>query len=132
MPMKISKIEGRVAEIVGDYRLALNVGSKHGVHEDDVFIIYEEGSEIVDPETKRKLGKYEHVKAKVRVEHVQDQICIVKNTQKETITEPSPYSVLSSFGRIQRTVDKELPVSAGKKVFYSQTIQIGDKARRVT
>jgi len=70
-------ITGRVAKIVDESRLVLNVGSAHGVKPGMHFVVFQEGEVVTDPETGEPLGKMELVKAEVVVEHVQDRISLV-------------------------------------------------------
>lgn len=70
------EITGRVARIVDETRLMLNVGSAHGVKPGMHFVVFEEGEDVTDPETGESLGKMELVKAEVVVEHVQERMSL--------------------------------------------------------
>ena len=65
----IEILKGKVIKFItgDDYKVIINIGASQGVKDEMPFIIYYEGEEIIDPDTQKKLGKLEHIKAKVRV-----------------------------------------------------------------
>ena len=85
-------ITGKVARILGEFQLVLNVGAQQGVKKDMTFIIYEEGEEIKDPESGQSLGKLEMVKGEVEVVHVQDTICVAESQEIRKDKEPTVLS----------------------------------------
>lgn len=87
-------LRGKIAQILDDTRVVLNIGSKQGVKIKQVFLIFQEGDDVVDPDTKTSLGKIEIPKGKIIIENVQEQISIgateVKardNDTKKTLSE---------------------------------------------
>ena len=56
-------IIAKIAAIVDDTTLILNVGAEHGVVEGMVFAIVAEQQEIADPDSGESLGNWEVVKA---------------------------------------------------------------------
>lgn len=82
-------IEGKVARILDEYSIVINVGRNDGVAEGKVFVVFTQSEdEIKDPDSNEVLGKLENVKDYVSVAHVQDKfaICVaqeVGNTHKE-------------------------------------------------
>lgn len=75
----------RVAGIIDEYRVVLNVGRKDGVRTDDTFLIYGVGGDIEDPETGENLGVLELIRGRGRIEHLQDAICTIKSTMKRQV-----------------------------------------------
>ena len=71
-------IEGKVAAIIDDTTLVLNVGSEQGVEEGMAFAIFALHGEIEDPDSGQPLGRWEVVKARVVATHVQARLCTVR------------------------------------------------------
>ena len=72
-------ITGKVAAVIDDTTLVLNIGLREGVREGMVFSIVAEYDQIQDPDTGESLGKWEMVKARVVVTHVQERMCTVRS-----------------------------------------------------
>ncbi|MEE9260112.1 MAG: hypothetical protein V3U40_03240 [Candidatus Scalindua sediminis] len=78
-------IEGKVAKILDEYSMVINVGRNDGVTEGMVFVIFtQSGNEIKDPDTGETLGTLENVKDYVSVAHIQDKFatCVAKEVKK--------------------------------------------------
>lgn len=71
-------ISGKVAAIIDDTALVLNVGYQQGVQEGMEFVVFAELAEITDPDSGESLGRWEMVKARVVVTHVQERLCTVR------------------------------------------------------
>ena len=71
-------INGKVAAIIDDATLVINVGLEQGVREGMTFLVFDEHAEIVDPDTGEALGNWEMVKARLLVTHVQERMCTLK------------------------------------------------------
>ena len=71
-------IGGKVAAIIDDTTLVLSVGYRQGVQEGMVFVSFAEQADIADPDTGEPLGRWEMVKARVVVTHVQERMCTVQ------------------------------------------------------
>ena len=71
-------INGKVAAIIDDATLVLNVGLEQGVREGMSFLVFDEHAEIVDPDTGENLGNWEMVKARLVATHIQERMCTVK------------------------------------------------------
>lgn len=125
----------RVAQIIDDYRLVLNVGKRDGVEAGNSFLIYGLGNEITDPETGENLGALELVRGRGKVEHVQDAICTIRSTkwrevpgQRKIYRRDKPsIGVLSYFGpQVQ-----EIEEGAQRVDEPFDEPAVGDHARRV-
>ncbi len=70
-------IEGKIARILDEYNVVINVGRLHGVTEGRFFVIYSPGEEdLKDPDTGKSLGCLEVVKGYVSATHVQDNLTL--------------------------------------------------------
>jgi len=66
---------GKVADILGDYELAINMGKNSGVERGMEFAVLGDKS-IRDPDTHKKLGTYKYDKVKVQVIRVEDNYSV--------------------------------------------------------
>src|SRR3990172_4948544 len=82
----LEPINGRVAAVVDDTTLILNVGARDGVHEGMLFAVVAEHQEVCDPDTGESLGRWESVKGRVVVTHVQPRMA----TARSPLTDVSP------------------------------------------
>ncbi len=85
----------QVASIENKTTIVINRGEDDGVNLDEIYLIYREGKEIIDPETKESLGALEVVLGKGKVVHVQP---------KMSTLESANYSIIA---RSNRTVTEE-------------------------
>ena len=76
-------IKGNVAKIMDEYTVILNIGFKSKVEEGMRFIIYTERDEKFDPISGTNLGKFENVKAKVKVINVAENYSIARSDEYE-------------------------------------------------
>lgn len=81
-------IEGRVAAILDEYHLIINVGRAQGVKEGMRFVIYAQGAEVKDPETGQPLGKWEFPKGTVKAKHVQEKMTVCTSEPPEQSSKP--------------------------------------------
>jgi len=134
-------ITARVAAVIDDSTLVLNAGSAQGVREGMLFVVFGEHDEITDPETGASLGKWESVKARVVVTHVQDRMCTVRSpqAQEEQVSDGTrPLSTMMvehSLGRYGDQTDQwqRLDVRARdlRGSPRAQPIRVGDGARSI-
>lgn len=131
-------IAGKVAAIIDDTTLVLNVGSGCGVREGMVFAIVSSHQDIADPDTGQSLGTWESVKAQVVVSHVQERMCTVRSPHQEEVDASGTLSTLMvrhSFGLYGagREERQSLDVRSGSMTGRpkAQPIQVGDLARSV-
>jgi hypothetical protein len=127
-------ISGKVAAIIDDITLVLNVGYEDGVRGSMAFAIFAEQRDIEDPDTGESLGKWEMVKARVEVTHVQAHMCTVSPSLVEPQAEGSSKTLSAmmvehSFGRgaeCERLDVRTADISGQPKM---QPIAVGDGAR---
>jgi len=129
---------GRVAAIIDDTTLVLNVGSAQGVREGMVFAIVSEHQEILDPDTGASLGSWEIPKARVVVTHLQERMCTVRSPRRQEAGVPGTLSTMMvqhSFGLFGDRQDdrhslhvRSAGLSGRPKL---EPIKVGDQARAV-
>ncbi len=84
-------VEGKVAKILDDQSLVLNVGRQHGVTQGMVFCIYATVEDVTDPDTGEPLGTWEAVKGYVQAVHPQDKLTVCRTyTPRPKETEERP------------------------------------------
>lgn len=132
-------IIGKVARILSDEEVVLNVGSDHGVELGMEFVIFSvsESDRIIDPETGDDLGAIETTKGRVKVHHVQDKISRARTLtyQVPTPSFEEAFRVLGT-GLLSRTVetrrDKLLVAEHQVSEFAENlAVRIGDNVRSV-
>ena len=70
----MEKIEGKVARILDEYSIVINIGRNNGVVNGMVFAVFvQSDEEVKDPDSGEALGKLENIKEHVFVAHVQDK-----------------------------------------------------------
>ncbi len=127
---------GKVAHIVDETRVILNIGEKQGVKLNQIFLIYQEGDEVFDPDTKESLGKVELPKGRVVVEHVQEKMAIAA-TEKKAQDETSRNKILSELmvdASIPRDAEREkLPIDPYhlKPLPQVTLVKVGDRVRSI-
>ena len=131
-------IVGKVAAVVDNTTLVLNVGNSNGVREGMLFAIVSEHQEIEDPDSGESLGKWEAVKARVIVSHLQEKMCTVRSLlaeETEATGTLSAMMVRHSFGLYgQRSDERQsLSVRSGSVAGKSpvKPIDVGDVARSI-
>jgi hypothetical protein len=72
-------IEGKVAKILDDKTLVLNVGRASGVTQGTVFCIYAPVDDVTDPDTGESLGAWEAVKGYVQATHPQERLTVCRS-----------------------------------------------------
>ena len=132
-------ITGKVAAIIDDTTLVLSVGSENGVREGQLFAIVTSHDEVQDPDTGASLGRWESVKGRVVVTHVQEAMATARSPLREDSTHSSgtlsAMMVRHSFGLFgEREQDRErLDVRASTVSGRprSQPIVVGDRVRSI-
>ncbi len=130
-------IMGKVARILSDEEVVLNVGSEDGVEEDMEFVIFSESDHIWDLETGEDLGAIEIVKGRVKVYHVQDRMSRAR-TLTYQVRRPSPYEQLArsatlALGPSFETRRRKLQVPKDQVLPLTEdlAVKVGDKVRSV-
>lgn len=82
--MDMEKMEGKVAKILDEYSIVINIGRDNDVVNGMVFVVFvQSDDEVKDPDSGEVLGKLEHVKDYIFVSHVQDKFSTCVAGEKE-------------------------------------------------
>ncbi len=128
-------IEGKVAGILNERELTINVGLKDGVWEDMKFsVLAKEPIEICDPETHEKLGVVDREKVGVIAAQVEERFTICKTYKKWTTVG----SAFANIGRLMaaprvehetlKVNDSSFPAPLSEEESY---VKIGDRVIQV-
>lgn len=116
--MKLGKIDaqsgepiGKVIKIPNEYTIIVNVGNDVLSLGDDIYIV-EAGSDVIDPDTGEKLGRYDFIKEELSVEQVYPQFSVCKKIKYE-----NKPSVLESIS----------PLISGQKTKVFEKIQVNEE-----
>ena len=93
-------IRGKVASVINEREIAINVGTVHGVKvgmDFDVIDIYDE--EVKDPDTEEVLGSIERPKVRVRVAHVQEKLSVASTYRTKTVNIGGEGGLFGPFAR---------------------------------
>lgn len=116
-------IKGKVAQILSEYELALNIGSDHGVEKGMTFIIHSSPIDLFDPDTNRKIGQTTVELERVGVYEVQKRYSLARTLLvTPTIT---PYPTLFAPSR------KKLTVNRDDLIEHEATIKVGSIAVQI-
>jgi hypothetical protein len=133
-------LEGKVANVLNDRELVINLGKSQGVEEGMVFEVSGQSLEVRDPDTNAVLGEVEPSKVKVKVIQLHDKFAVARTFETYTVEldEPLPgypFSAMRPTRRVTR-VKKLLPfsiahISAGYPRFTEEGayVMAGDKVR---
>lgn len=126
-------IKGKVAAIKSDYAIIINKGYEDGVEEDMKFVIYEEGDEIMDPDTKESLGRLEYYKAKVKVKIPSEKYSWAETYETYSVSSAdwlaavvSVHSQVTRQERVKLPLNESIPVQK-----MSQIVKVGDLVRQI-
>lgn len=126
----MTEIEGKVAKIIDVYTIVINKGSEHGVEEDMRFVIYEPGEDIKDPDTKKSLGNFEYVKAKVKVTYVREKFSTAETYETYTFSWSNIAAILT-----EKSKRRELPLEKETREQLQEkgvsSVKIGDLVRHI-
>ena len=75
----------KVASVVDQFRVVINLGSLDGVKTSQRYVIYNIGEEIFDPDTHESLGRLELVKGRGAVIHVQDRMATLQTIDSKKV-----------------------------------------------
>lgn len=76
---------GKVIKVLDPTRVVINLGEEDGVEAGQRFVIYEEGDEVIDPDTGQSLGRLEMSRGTARVEHSQPGMSTLVSDQTQTV-----------------------------------------------
>ena len=142
-PVQAKRIEGKVAAILNEHEVVLNIGSEAGVEPKMKFdIVTPELGEIIDPDSGEALGTLDLVKTRVEVVVIQHKMCVARTyeTHKVKVGETgldwrlSAISSLVGAGRWETRV-REFRFAEGDRLselgLEERIVRIGDRVRQI-
>lgn len=79
-------IRGKVARVLNEREIAINIGTAHGVDVGMYFDVMEaQGQSIKDPDTDEVLGSVERPRVRVQITHVQDKLAVASTYKSKQI-----------------------------------------------
>jgi len=118
---------GKVATIIDEYTIALNIGRANGVEEGMKFAIVTPSIEVKDPDSSKKLGMLDFTKGKVEVTHVYEKFSVAKSFEVVSALIPDVAAMLSSM---YTTRLKRLPVEVPSPEIEMKIV-VGDKVVQI-
>ena len=132
----MTQITGKIAKIVDETTFLLNVGAQDGVRNGMRFVVFDEGDEVLNPDTEESLGVWEIVKGELIVTNTQERLSMAQTPLKQKVEKAGTLSALmveaskGSAGEAQREV---LAVNrsqmSGRPV--TKAVSVGDPVRSV-
>jgi len=132
---KITKlIEGKVASVLNERELAINIGSEHGVTVGMKFkVLADKPTEIRDPETGKSLGTLDRDKVRVKATEVQARFSVCRTYKKRYVGGTSFFSIYAASSMLTqprevaetlKAEDSSLPPPLSEKESY---VKKGDR-----
>ena len=95
----MEKIEGKVAKILDEYSIVINVGRENDVVNGMVFAVFvQSDEEVKNPDSGKALGKLENIKEHVFVAHVQDKFSTCVAGEKDASCEHESHGAQTLSG----------------------------------
>lgn len=121
--------QAKVAAVIDEYKVVLNVGETDGLSGNEDFILYRQGPEIIDPDTGDSLGIFEQVIGRGVVTYVQEKMSTLESSEiteggKRIVKKRGAWATILS-PEIEEVV--EMPDKA--KPF--KNARVGDLAKRI-
>ena len=116
-------IKGKVAQILSEYELALNIGSDHGVEKGMRFVIHSSPIALYDHDTNEKIGETTVELERVEVYEVQKRYSLARTFLVAPRITPYPSLFVPS--------QKKLSVNPDDLMEYEATIKVGSIAVQI-
>ena len=98
----ITPIRGKVARVLNEREIAINIGTAHGVAVDMYFDVIDPHYEnIKDPDTNEVLGSLRRPKVRVQITHVQERLSTAMTYRSKKVNpgDSRGYDLLGPFAR---------------------------------
>ena len=98
----ITPIRGKVARVLNEREIAINIGTAHGVAVDMYFdVIDPHYEDIKDPDTNEVLGSLRRPKVRVQITHVQERLSTAMTYRSKKVNpgDSRGYDLLGPFAR---------------------------------
>ncbi|MCK4828677.1 hypothetical protein KA005_73785 [bacterium] len=96
------KITGKVAAIVNERELVINLGEKANIKIGMKFNVLDEPTVVKDPETKEELDVIRRVKIKVKIVEVRPKCAIARTYETYTVNEGGTFPSLTNLFKPRR------------------------------
>lgn len=116
-------IWGKVASVLTEHEVALNIGSNHGVGEGMKFEILSNPVPITDPDSGKKIGEVTISKAEVKAYEVHPEYSLARTYGTVGAV---PYPTL-----FPTRVIRELPVDKSDLLYTKEKVRVGDLVRQI-
>ena len=132
-------LEGKVAQILNERELVINIGAKDGVKKGTKFaVLAATATTIVDPDTKEELGIVDRPKVRVEAREVNDRFSICRTYETTVVGGGGlmgPGSISDILGSPRREVPKTLRAAEGsfpEPLTESESyVKIGDRVKQI-
>jgi hypothetical protein len=122
----VEEVIGHVIRILNKYKLVIDVGKEDGIKEEDEFVVYTEGEEILGLGGEN-LGKLELIKGNIEVIQVQNNYSICSSYEIEEIN-GLPMNLLADYGT--KRVKKAVPLNVDEEDFEDTVTSISEKIKK--
>ncbi len=79
-------IRGKVARVLNEREIAINIGTAHGVDVGMYFDVMDpHGQDIIDPDTDEVLGSIERPRVRLKITYVQDKLAVASTYKSKQI-----------------------------------------------
>lgn len=116
------RVKALVATLIDSYQIALNVGSDSGVRKDANVVLYRVIS-VSDPVSGDELGKVRLPKVRLRVNHVQANLCVARVTDRQE-KDANPFSLVTGPAPLIKLVEAPRSTAGAGEV----AVTIGEEA----
>ena len=116
----------KVVQILNSETLIINAGKNHNIKENDVFCILGPEVDVIDLDTKERLGKIRNTKETVTVTKVFDKMCECSHFTSGSLVNLTN-SLMSIYGSYKKQLDVD-PSEITLTDEEEKTIRIGDIA----
>ncbi len=113
-------IKGKVALVLSEYEVALNIGSDSGVEKGMKFTIHSSPITILDPDTSKEIGQVTIEVDRVEVFEVEKGY-----SRAETYTKSASINILPYPTLFKSPSRKKLSLSSGVLADFEGTIKVG-------
>jgi hypothetical protein len=124
-------ITGKIARIVSDKEVILNVGLEDDVKKDMKFVIYSEGDHIFDPDTGEDLGAIETIKGRIVISHVMEKMSRAITDTYQVRIEDSMYLLLTATRTQTKRYTLEVNENELLPIKEDLTVKVGDNIRSI-
>jgi len=72
----------KVIKVINEYEVVINKGADDNIKDDNIFLVYNLGDELIDPDTNESLGRLELICGKAKVKHIQPKFTTLISSER--------------------------------------------------